>query len=94
VLTVLGVDAVDAKAMLLFEEGERNLARLELQVLYEGLLSRFGTVRVAQPVEWTRRTAHRHFGNWPSMCLGIKHNRLGPCHSEPISISARKLMVR
>jgi len=35
-----------------------NLARLELRVLYEELLSRFGTVRVAEPVEWTRSNRH------------------------------------
>jgi len=35
-----------------------NLARLELRVLYEELLSRFGTVRVARPVEWTRSNRH------------------------------------
>jgi cytochrome P450 len=35
-----------------------NLARVELRVLYEELLSRFGTVRVAQPVEWTRSNRH------------------------------------
>jgi cytochrome P450 len=35
-----------------------NLARLELRVLYEELLSRFGTVRVVQPPEWTRSNRH------------------------------------
>ena len=35
-----------------------NLARLELRVLYEELLSRFSTVRVVQPVEWTRSNRH------------------------------------
>ncbi len=35
-----------------------NLARLELRVLYEELLSRFGTVRVVQPAEWTRSNRH------------------------------------
>ena len=35
-----------------------NLARLELRVLFEELLSRFGAVRVAQPVEWTRSNRH------------------------------------
>jgi cytochrome P450 len=35
-----------------------NLARLELRVLYEELLSRFTAVRVAQPVEWTRSNRH------------------------------------
>jgi len=35
-----------------------NLARLELRVLYEELLSRFGSVRVAEPVEWTRSNRH------------------------------------
>jgi cytochrome P450 len=35
-----------------------NLARLELRVLYEELLSRFAGVRVVQPVEWTRSNRH------------------------------------
>ena len=35
-----------------------NLVRLELRVLYEELLSRFGTMRVVQPVEWTRSNRH------------------------------------
>ncbi|SON60624.1 Putative cytochrome P450 126 [Mycobacterium simulans] len=35
-----------------------NLARLELRVLYEELLWRFATVRVVQPVEWTRSNRH------------------------------------
>ncbi|BBX94813.1 cytochrome P450 [Mycobacterium lacus] len=35
-----------------------NLARLELRVLYEELLSRFGDVRVVEPVEWTRSNRH------------------------------------
>ena len=35
-----------------------NLARLELRVLFEELLSRFGTVRIARPVEWTRSNRH------------------------------------
>ncbi|BAX94534.1 cytochrome P450 [Mycobacterium shigaense] len=35
-----------------------NLARLELRVLFEELLARFGAVRVAQPVEWTRSNRH------------------------------------
>jgi cytochrome P450 len=35
-----------------------NLARLELRVLYEELLSRFSTVRVVRPVEWTRSNRH------------------------------------
>jgi len=35
-----------------------NLARLELRVLYEELLSRFGTMRIVQPVEWTRSNRH------------------------------------
>jgi len=35
-----------------------NLARLELRVLYEELLSRFDTVRVVRPVEWTRSNRH------------------------------------
>jgi cytochrome P450 len=35
-----------------------NLARLELRVLFEELLSRFNTVRVLRPVEWTRSNRH------------------------------------
>ncbi len=35
-----------------------NLARLELRVLFEELLSRFSTVRLARPVEWTRSNRH------------------------------------
>ncbi|QUR69020.1 cytochrome P450 [Mycobacterium spongiae] len=35
-----------------------NLARLELRVLYEELLSRFGAVRRVAPVEWTRSNRH------------------------------------
>jgi cytochrome P450 len=35
-----------------------NLARLELRVVYEELLSRFDTVQVVQPVEWTRSNRH------------------------------------
>jgi cytochrome P450 len=35
-----------------------NLARLELRVLFEELLSRFGGLRMAQPVEWTRSNRH------------------------------------
>jgi cytochrome P450 len=35
-----------------------NLARLELRVLFEELLSRFGAVRVVQPPEWTRSNRH------------------------------------
>ncbi|VBA59014.1 cytochrome P450 [Mycobacterium attenuatum] len=35
-----------------------NLARLELRVLFEELLSRFGGVEVVQPVEWTRSNRH------------------------------------
>jgi cytochrome P450 len=35
-----------------------NLARLELRVLYEELLSRFDAVRVVRPVEWTRSNRH------------------------------------
>ncbi|CPR11309.1 P450 monooxygenase [Mycobacterium bohemicum DSM 44277] len=35
-----------------------NLARLELRVLYEELLSRFTGVRVVRPVEWTRSNRH------------------------------------
>jgi cytochrome P450 len=35
-----------------------NLARLELRVLFEELLCRFGTVRVVRPVEWARSNRH------------------------------------
>ncbi len=35
-----------------------NLARLELRVLFEELLSRFNSVRVVKPVEWTRSNRH------------------------------------
>ncbi|MGX9788189.1 cytochrome P450 [Mycobacterium sp. MMS18-G62] len=35
-----------------------NLARLELRVLYEELLSRFALVQVTKPVEWARSNRH------------------------------------
>jgi len=35
-----------------------NLARLELRVLFEELLSRFSSVQVIKPVEWTRSNRH------------------------------------
>jgi len=35
-----------------------NLARLELRVLFEELLSRFGVVRAVRDVEWTRSNRH------------------------------------
>lgn len=35
-----------------------NLARLELRVLFGELLSRYGSVRVTRPVEWTRSNRH------------------------------------
>ena len=35
-----------------------NLARLELRVLYEELVSRFGSMKVVKPVEWTRSNRH------------------------------------
>ncbi|GFG72335.1 cytochrome P450 [Mycolicibacter senuensis] len=35
-----------------------HLARMELRVLYEELLGRFGEVTVAAPVEWTRSNRH------------------------------------
>jgi cytochrome P450 len=35
-----------------------NLARLELRVLFEELLSRFTAARVVEPVEWTRSNRH------------------------------------
>lgn len=35
-----------------------NLARLELRVLFEELLSRFGAVKVVRPVDWARSNRH------------------------------------
>lgn len=35
-----------------------NLARLELRVLFEELLSRFSSARLVKPVEWTRSNRH------------------------------------
>jgi cytochrome P450 len=35
-----------------------NLARLELRVLFEELLTRFGSARLVEPVEWTRSNRH------------------------------------
>ncbi|WP_102141517.1 cytochrome P450 [Mycobacterium hubeiense] len=35
-----------------------NLARLELRVLFEELLTRFSSVEVVKPVEWTRSNRH------------------------------------
>ena len=35
-----------------------NLARLELRVLFEELLTRFSSVDVVRPVEWTRSNRH------------------------------------
>jgi cytochrome P450 len=35
-----------------------NLARLELRVLFEELLTRFASVQVVKPVEWTRSNRH------------------------------------
>jgi cytochrome P450 len=35
-----------------------NLARLELRVLFEELLSRFDAVQLVEPVEWTRSNRH------------------------------------
>ncbi|MGH3563360.1 MAG: cytochrome P450, partial [Mycobacterium sp.] len=35
-----------------------NLARLELRVLFEELLTRFDDVRVVAPIEWTRSNRH------------------------------------
>jgi cytochrome P450 len=35
-----------------------NLARLEMRVLFSELFARFGSVRVAEPVEWTRSNRH------------------------------------
>ncbi|BBY51476.1 cytochrome P450 [Mycolicibacterium arabiense] len=35
-----------------------NLARLELRVLFEELLTRFSSARLVEPVEWTRSNRH------------------------------------
>lgn len=35
-----------------------NLARLELRVLFEEMLGRYGSVRLARPVEWARSNRH------------------------------------
>ncbi|QLL06925.1 cytochrome P450 [Mycobacterium vicinigordonae] len=35
-----------------------NLARLELRVLYEEMFSRFGSIRLVAPPEWTRSNRH------------------------------------
>lgn len=35
-----------------------NLARLEMRVLFEELLTRFGSARLVEPVEWTRSNRH------------------------------------
>ena len=35
-----------------------NLARLELRVLFEELLSRFSDIRIVEPPEWTRSNRH------------------------------------
>jgi cytochrome P450 len=35
-----------------------NLARLELRVLFEELLTRFTSARLVAPVEWTRSNRH------------------------------------
>ncbi|AFM19209.1 cytochrome P450 [Mycolicibacterium chubuense NBB4] len=46
-----------------------NLARLELRVIFEELLSRYSSVRLAEPVEWTRSNRHtgiRHLVVEPS----------------------------
>jgi cytochrome P450 len=43
-----------------------NLARLEIRVMFEELLPRFGTFEVVAPVEWTRSNRH----------TGIRHLRV------------------
>jgi cytochrome P450 len=47
-----------------------HLARLELRVLYEELLSRFGQAAVVAPVEWTR--SNRHTG-MRHMMVELRH---------------------
>jgi len=42
-----------------------NLARLELRVLYEGLVERFVHVELAGPPEWTRSNKHTGFRHLP-----------------------------
>ena len=36
-----------------------NLARLEIRLVFEELLTRFGALELAGPVEWTREPPHR-----------------------------------
>jgi cytochrome P450 len=42
-----------------------GLARLEMRVLFEELLPRFGTVELAGPVEWTRSNRHTGLRHLP-----------------------------
>ena len=42
-----------------------NLAKLEIRVLYEELLPRFGTIEAAGPVEWTRSNRHTGIRHLP-----------------------------
>ncbi|MEU0494948.1 cytochrome P450 [Mycobacterium sp. NPDC006124] len=44
-----------------------NLARLELRVLFEELLSRFSSAELAGPVEWTRSNRHTGIRHLPVM---------------------------
>ncbi len=43
-----------------------NLARLEIRVMFEELLCRFGSLELVEPVEWTRSNRH----------TGIRHMRV------------------
>jgi cytochrome P450 len=43
-----------------------NLARLEIRVMFEELLGRFGSFEIVEPVEWTRSNRH----------TGIRHLRV------------------
>jgi cytochrome P450 len=42
-----------------------GLARLEMRVLFEQLLPRFGSIELAGPVEWTRSNRHTGLRHLP-----------------------------
>jgi cytochrome P450 len=42
-----------------------GLARLEMRVLFEELLPRFGSIELAGPVEWTRSNRHTGLRHLP-----------------------------
>jgi cytochrome P450 len=45
-----------------------NLARLELRILYEALLARFGAIELAGRPEWTRSNKHTGLRHLPIAC--------------------------